>query len=544
MKMKLICLLAAFSLLLSGCTVIEEYLEEHERRRLGDAYVEPTEREEEQEGGEDIPETEVQQGPSVPETYPEDLFSDRDFRLDYEIDGTITLSGDSASADCRGVAIDGTMVTVVDEGIYAVQGSLTDGMIIVDVTKDQKVQLVLSGVEMTSTDCAPIYIRQADKVFITLAPGSENSLTNTEGFYEMDGNNIDSVIFSKDDLTLNGTGSLSIISYEGHGVVSKDELTITGGNYYISAAGQGLSGKDNICIAGGTFDIETDKAAIHAENEDDAALGFIYIQDGSFDLYCGGDGFHSSGDLTYAGGSCVISTYDDGFHSDSNLLITGGSIYVEESYEGLEGMTVEITGGEVTVYAEDDGINAAGGSDQSGFGGPHGGDRFSSSGDVYISVAGGELYICAEADVMDSNGDLEVSGGDIVLCGPSSGDTAILDYDRYGYVIGGNFFGSGASMMSSGFDSNSTQGTIMVELDTCDAGTEVILTDAAGNVIAKQTPELDFYQLIISSPEILEGETYTLTVDGESWDITMDSVIYGSAGSGGRGGGGRGHGRH
>lgn len=210
-----------------------------------------------------------------------DLFTDRDFRTEYEDGIAITLSGSSAACDDKSVEISGSTITIKDEGTYVLSGKLDDGMVIVDTDKNTKVQLVLNGADISSETSAPIYILQADKVFITLAEGSENALSNGGTFTAIDENNIDSVIFSKDDLTLNGSGSLTITSPAGHGIVSKDELTITG--------------KDNVCIAGGSFAIVSGKDGIQADNDEDTSLGFLHIQGGTFDIDAEGDGLSASG---------------------------------------------------------------------------------------------------------------------------------------------------------------------------------------------------------------------------------------------------------
>lgn len=184
-----------------------------------------------------------------------DLFTDRDFEVGYDesTSAIITLNGDSAQCSSNAVEISGTTVTIKDEGTYILRGTLNDGMIIVNADKKDKPQIVLDNVTINSDTSAPIYILQADKVFITMAANSENTLSNGGTFTAIDDNNIDSVIFSKDDLTLNGNGTLTITSPAGHGIVSKDELTITSGTYAITSASHGIAGKDNVCITNAIF---------------------------------------------------------------------------------------------------------------------------------------------------------------------------------------------------------------------------------------------------------------------------------------------------
>lgn len=168
--------------------------------------------------------------------------------------------------------ISGSTVTITDEGTYILSGTLNDGMIVVSGEDTDKIRLVLDNVEIKSSDSAAVYVLEADKVFITTASGSENTLANGGEYAAIDDNNIDAVIFSKSDLTLNGAGSLTIDAAAGHGVVSKDDLVLTSGTYNITAASHGLSGKDSVRIANGTYTITSGKDGIQAENTDQTAI--------------------------------------------------------------------------------------------------------------------------------------------------------------------------------------------------------------------------------------------------------------------------------
>jgi len=511
---------------------------------------------------------------------PSDLFSGRDLEVGYDetTSAAIKLNGNTAASGSNAVKVSGSTVAITDEGTYILSGTLNDGMIIVDADKADKVRLVLNNVKINSKTSAPIYIRQADKVFITLAPDSANTLSNGGTFAQTDENSIDAVIFSKDDLTLNGSGTLIINSPAGHGIVSKDELKLTGGTYEIKAASHGLEGKDNVCIGNAKLSITSGMDGIHAENPDDSTLGFIYIQSGTFNITSEGDGIaasakmqidggtfhivsgggsanaaksnasskgikasgelvindgsftvdsaddavHSNASITITGGTIEIATGDDGFHADDTLTILSGTVKVTESYEGLEGLHVKVSGGDLTLYAGDDGINAAGGTDQSGFGGR---DRFGGRGDGAgskgsIEISGGKLYINARGDGIDANGTLTISGGYTVVCGPIKGDTATLDYDVSGVITGGTFIGTGASRRAMSF-SDSEQGVISVRIASQPAGTAITLSDSKGNkIISDYKPELEFEIVILSSPDIVKGETYTLNVGSKSDEVT------------------------
>lgn len=549
-----------------------------------------------------------------------DLFTDRDLDAGYDenTSALIQLNGSSAACSSAAVQISGSTVAIVDEGTYILSGALDDGMIIVNADKSDRIQLVLNGVALHSADSAPVYVLQADKVFITLADGTENALSNGGSFEPIDENNIDAVIFSKDDLTLNGSGSLIITSPAGHGIVSKDALCLTGGTYQIDAASHGITAKDSLGIINAEIHIASGKDGLHAENADDASLGSLYIASGTLEIAAEGDGLsassamqidggslsivsgggsanaaqqsssgrgqftggrpgaplpssadqseesstsvkgiksdgdllinggafeidaaddavHTNGNMTVNGGSFEIATGDDGFHADGLLSIASGAINIAKSYEGLEGLSLSISGGELSVTASDDGLNAAGGNDQSGFGGQRGGDMFGSGSDSSIDISGGELYISAGGDAIDSNGSVSISGGSIVISGPISGDTSLLDYGSSGAISGGTFIATGSASMSVGFSSSSTQGSIMVTIGTQPAGTLVTLTDPNGSVLLSRQTDQDFSCVLLSCPEIVQGSVYTLAIGSETMEITMDSLTY-SNGSGRMGG--------
>lgn len=457
-----------------------------------------------------------------------DMFTDRDLEIGYdeETSAKITLSGNSASSDSDAVQISGSTVTITDEGTYIISGTLDDGMIMINAEDTDKIQLVLDGAQITSSTSAAIYVLEADKVFITTASGSENTLSNGGEYVAIDDNNIDAVIFSKADLTLNGAGTLTINASAGHGIVSKDDLVFTSGTYHITAADHGISGKDSVRIADGTFSIVSGKDGIHAENADDTSLGFLYVANGTFEITAEGDGmsagaylqiedgtfnvitgegsssvtmitdtmnfaqrgmFHakadttettattetaattentatteteesvsqkgikSDGDITIVNGNFVTDTVDDAFHAGGNIFITtgeynlksgddaihsdaaitiqDGNFNISYCYEGIEGMSITINGGTYDIASNDDGLNAAGGTDSSGLsnGSPQQ-DHFSTNSDSFITINDGSLTIVSNGDCIDSNGDLTINGGTLNLNCTGSGNTT-LDTD-------------------------------------------------------------------------------------------------------------------
>lgn len=524
-----------------------------------------------------------------------EMFTDRDKEVGYDESSAVTVafSSSGATASSDSVTVSGSKVTLKDEGTYIITGTTADGQIIVDADSKTKIQIVLKNASITCKSSAALYVKQADKVFVTTAKDSENTLASTVEYVQTDDNNVDAAVFSKDDITLNGEGKLTVSSEKGHGIVSKDDLKFTSGEYTVTAASHALSGKVSIRIASGTYNLTSGKDGLHAENTDDTSKGFVYIADGNFTVNCKGDGIDAgttaqiengtfnitsssgsssssatdsasvkgikaAGDLTISGGTfnlnCeddalhsntnvtvtngtfTISTGDDGIHADSKTSISGGTVNITESYEGIEGTEVEISGGTITLKASDDGINAAGGKDESGFGGGFDRDNFSSS-NASITISGGKITIEADGDGVDSNGSLTVTGGETYVSGPTSGADGALDYDGEATITGGIFVAAGSTQMAQNFGENSTQCSMFV--NTNSSG-EITLKNSSGEVLVSFTPTKTYACVVISCPQITTGQTYTVTAGEYSTEVEMTSLIYGSGGMGGPNGmGGR-----
>lgn len=492
-----------------------------------------------------------------------DMFTKRDLAGTYDESEAvkITLSGKTATCDSSNVHIEDGVVTIKAAGVYVLSGTLTDGTIVVDAGDDDKVQLVLDGVSITTADYAAIYAKNADKVFVTLAEETENSLTVSGDYVQTDDNNVDAVIFAKCDLTLGGSGSLTVKDTVGHGIVSKDDLVVTGGTYVIESQDHCLNGKDSVRIADGTFTLTCDEDGIHAGN-DDQQDGYIYIEGGDID----------------------ISVGDDAMHAEGLLIITGGDIDISKSYEGIEGYKILVTGGDINVAASDDGFNAArpdsnGQSDgtqsteddqsqtdssqsktndtetnrpelpekgdRSGDSGAPGGPGMGGAGmdadyDAYILITGGTININADGDGIDSNGYLGIAGGNVYVLGPSNNGNGALDYGIYAAITGGEMVAVGGSGMAQGFGDESTQCSALVNFDEwIDAGETITLTDSNGNKLLTYKADKKFDSVLISTSDMKQGETYTLTAGDQTSTFAMEDVTYseGSSSMQGPGGG-------
>ena len=321
-----------------------------------------------------------------------DLFTDRDLEQSADLSEAVSVS-----------LSDGQQYTVSAAGVYLLSGSVKNATVIVDAGDEDKVQLVLDGLTVTNDDFPAIYVKNADKVFVTTAEGSRNSLSVTGAFTADGTTNTDAVIFSRDDLVLNGLGSLSISSSD-NGVSCKDDLKITGGVLTISARDHGLEANDSIAICDGTISVSSAaKDGLHAENEEDDSVGWIYL----------------------GGGSLSVNAADDGIHAVSILQIDDGAVSVTAA-EGLEATWVQINGGDITVNATDDGVNAG---------------RKSSACTVCVEINGGSLTVTVgqgDTDGIDSNGNLIITGGTVSVNAQSP-----FDYDGTVTKTGGTVIVNG-----------------------------------------------------------------------------------------------------
>lgn len=427
----------------------------------------------------------------------------------------IVLKDDEITASTHLVSIEGNVVKITQAGSYVFTGELSNGRILVEAEKEDAVELVLNGVDITCSDYAPIQVLQADNVTINLAEESVNVLTDGSTYSLADEeDNTDGVIFSKDDLEFKGNGTLYINGNYKHGIVGKDDVIIHGGTYVIQAVEDGVNANDSITI--------------------------------------------EDGDITITAG-------DDGIHVDELLTINAGIIMVAESTEGLEGHQVIINGGDIDITASDDGINSNSGSDsenaelnvtmeaggafpeteeegslperpedgtfpeESERGNILGGERgqgrmggmtMDADEDSLIQINGGTIQVDANGDGLDSNGYLEINGGAIYISGSVGNGDSAIDYGLEATISGGTILAAGFSGMAEAFSSESQQYSILYKMqDIKAAGTSVVVRDSSGAEILSFTPGKEYNCLILSSPEMEEGERYTIEIDGNTEEL-------------------------
>lgn len=469
----------------------------------------------------------------------DDMFTDRDKRDSYEENGSVLLqfNGDSVTSSSDSVQISGTTVTITEEATYILSGTLNDGMVIVNADKSAKLQLVLNGVSINSETSAPLYILAADKVFVTLAEGTENTLSNGGTFTAIDENNIDAVIFSKQNLTLNGSGSLTVTSPAGHGIVSKDDLVITGGTYTVNCASHGLDANDSVRIMDGALTVDAGKDGIRAENDEDASLGFIYIsggslnieaegdgisagtylqiEDGTFDLLCGGGSENGSKESSdswggfmgggmgggmggFMGGgpggrsgiasSSSASTSDEssssmkGLKAAGDMLISGGSFTINSADDAIHSNgSITITGGTFEVATGDDGVHA----------------------DDTLTVTACTVNISESYEGLEAH-HIVVSGGDIRLVASDDGLNAAGGTDSSGTGGRDTMFGGGMGGMG-GMGGSSSDGSILV------SGGTLYINSSGDGMDANGTLTISGGHTTVVGPT--QGDTATLDYD-------------------------------
>lgn len=293
-----------------------------------------------------------------------DMWSDRDQDGSYDAATAIPvkLGGNTSSTDTGSgnISVSDKAVTISEGGVYVLSGSTDDLGIVIDAPDDAKVQVVLNGATIKRNGYAGIYAKSADKVFLTVADGTENSVTSSGEFIQQDDNTVDGAVFSKCDMTINGNGHLSVSSDSGHGIVCKDDLRLVSSETSVNASKHAIQAKDSVAIHGGTWTLVGGKDGIHSENSDDPKMGWFYADGGSLAIESGKDGIDSGSWLQIDEGAVSVKAGDDGIHSELDLAVNGGTVNIMESNEGIEGGTVTVTSGDVSIVASDDGVNATG----------------------------------------------------------------------------------------------------------------------------------------------------------------------------------------
>jgi len=467
----------------------------------------------------------------------------------------ITFRDGGADIAGTGASLTGGIVTISLPGTYVLEGQSADAQLIVYTELDEAVRLVLNGVTLSNADTSPIQVRKGKKLVLVLADGTENRIADGTAGQEADvgDDDPDAAIWSKGDVTINGTGALFVEANRKIGIGSKDGLKIISGTIQVSAVSDGIKARDYVAVSGGDVTVEAGADGIQASNDEAADKGFVAIEGGRVHITAQKDGIQAetdilllAGDISIvsgggaangevhaqndmgggfggqnkgtatgmdtaesrkglkaadgimvAGGTLAVDAADDAVHSDNVVLVEGGSlslaagddalhggasvtvedatIDITTSYEAVESLAITINGGELDMVSSDDGFNCAGGADNSS--GMQG--MFAVTDGAMLSINGGSIRLNAGVDGLDSNGSIEMTGGTVVVFGPTNDGNGAIDYNGTFQMTGGSLLAVGSAGMAEAPDASSTQNILHIVLPQSQpAGTLVRVVDA------------------------------------------------------------------
>jgi hypothetical protein len=516
---------------------------------------------------------------------------DHDDPEDYIWDSTtvipIILSGNSIQVDSPCVIVNGSLATIAAPGTYHISGTLTDGQLVVNSPEEGIVRLIFGGTSINCSNSAPVYIQNASRVLISLEDSTENALSDGSSYvFDTDEDEPNAAIFSKEDLTIDGNGSLTVHGNYNDGIASKDGLLIKSGTLSITAADDGIRGKDYLIVEDGSITINAGGDGMKSDNDEDASEGYIMIGRGTFNITAGGDAIqaladvditdgefilssgggsggyavssakgikagdnltiqagdftvnsaddaiHSNNTVDIYGGIISISSGDDGIHADYDLTVSGGEIDIARSYEGLESADADIYiyGGDIHIVSSDDGINIAGGGD-TGFGGPGGPPgpppdaSSASAGNYYLYISGGNIVINADGDGLDVNGSVEMSDGSLVISGPTANNNGAMDYDGSFSISGGFLAAAGSSGMAQAPGGSSSQHSVLLtSRTTWAAGTLFHIQTSGGEELLSFAPAKKYSSVVFSSPGLVHGLGCEIYTSGSSTGTLVDNL--------------------
>lgn len=496
---------------------------------------------------------------------------------EYTNESYITLDGSSTS------------YLITEEGTYLLTGTITQS-IIVQLQDDEDVRFILDNVTIETSENAAIMILSADDVVISVLEGTTNTLSDSST-YSLDYEDYDATIYSDADVVINGLGTLNIYANANNALQTKDDLMIVDVTLNITSVDDGIIGRDSLLVQNANITVTSDGDAIKTTNDESTEKGFLYIESGTFNLNAGSDGFdaansiiidngtfnivsggegiksdkdiyitdgdftidsvedaidsdgqtvinggtfnleaendaiHSNSAITLSADYMVINASDDGIHSDTDLTVLQGTYIIENAYEGLEGKTIYLVDGSIDITASDDGINASD-PEITVVEGPFQADLSSSTGQIFMS--GGQVFINAEDDGVDANGSFTMTGGILVINGPTSGMQSAIDYDLEWNQNGGILIAVAGYGNETKSPTSATQITMVYNTETIHSSNEAISLMADGQALYTFIPEKYYQVLLISTPDLNNSTAYTIAFDGDI-EGTLTNGYYSNA---------------
>lgn len=497
----------------------------------------------------------------------------------------ITLLDSTAQSDDSSVKVTGSTVTITGGGEYVLTGSL-QGQIVIETTEAEKVHLILRGVTITSPSGPAIYEKLSDKLIVTLAEGTVNTLSDTTSVQDGE-DGIAAALYAEDDLSINGKGTLVVMGNAGNGIHSKADLVIADGDLQVTAANDGIKGRNSVLVLEGSLRIQSGGDGIVSTRDNKEGKGYVVIAGGELSIktgsgageaarvtqrsgwngrggrggmrwdwdnqattgedsasikgikaateltICGGtiaidsedDALHAD-QITVSGGQLEIRTGDDGMHADTALTIQGGRTSILQSYEGIESAAISIEGGVTTVLASDDGVNATSGNAASGM------NREASDGSM-LSISGGELYVTADFDGLDSNGNIRITGGVVGLAAMSGMGDSYVDYNGSCSISGGTILVATSGNTMGGM--NVLNGAAVMAVSASgNAGSEIQLLKGDGTLLGSFVPQSSFNTILVASSGLNSGDACEVRVASQTvYSGAMNTSSYAGGGSNG-----------
>jgi hypothetical protein len=510
----------------------------------------------------------------------------------------IVLNGSSITENSDKVTVDGSKATVISAGTYRITGTLSDGQILVDTKDAGIVRLILNGVNITCSNSAPIYIKNAGKALIVLATATNNFITDGTSYILDADEEPKAAVFSKSYLSFFGGGSLSVDANYKDGISGKDGLLIKSGTFNINAADDGIRGKDYLIIKDGNISVSAAGDGFKSDNEEDAALGYVTIEsanvnitaggdgissqtdlnitDGSFKIITGGgtgaiavtkageegpnpgnqggyngtisekalksaasisiakgsfvldaadDAIHATNSVALKGGSFTIATGDDAIHAETSIAIAVDTLNILKSYESLESASITVTSGFISMVSSDDGFNATKGS------------ATEANDGSLLTISGGTIVVNSSGgDGIDSNGNVVMTGGTVVVHGPQSQPEVGIDVNGTFNVSGGLLLATGpnsGNMIEANSSSSSQYSAKITISSTLSSSSLFHIQDAAGKDLVTYKPVRTIYYVVFSSPDLQSGSTYSVYTGGSYSGTSTGGIYTGGSYSGG-----------
>lgn len=500
-----------------------------------------------------------------------------------DADADISLNGNSISVSGTGVTASGTVATITSAGTFTISGTLNNGQIVVDTDSSETVNIILNGADIHNNSSSPFNIVSAEEVVLELAAGTKNYLSDGSSYASED--EPDATLFSKEDLTITGSGSLSIDANYNNGIKSKDRLLIESGTITVDSVDDAIVGKDYIAVRGGNMTVKASGDGLKSTEDEDTEKGYISIEGGQLNITAGADGLQAetniyisggSGTITTGGGSSasigaddsakglkasvgvtidggnftinsaddtintndsvvinagtlVLSTGDDAIHADYSVTINGGDVTVSKSYEGIESRALVINDGTIRVTSSDDGLNAV---DPDSTGGWDW-DPNQNSGNCTLAINGGYLAVNANGDGIDINGTITMTDGVVIVNGPTANDNGALDHSSF-RMTGGLLVAVGSSGMAQAPSTTSTQYSLLLNFSSTQTANQLIhIQNSSGTDILTFAPAKRYQSLAFSSSGLKYGSSYSVYLGGKSTGTVEDGLYSGGTYSGG-----------